>query len=132
MYQFSKLFLLGAFFGLLSIFYPDFPKLSAYVVLPRSTADTTFRMNGGGDPATRVGLMDDQRSPEYLDDWWGVNDYYYSTYGIKSTQNIYNSSYNSDNPPYYPLPNTYYEDTNMPLSQYPYNATRYYRPSYPR
>lgn len=136
-----------------------FHELSAYVVIPRSPADTTDRMNAGGDPPDRPGLLDDQRSPEYLDDWWGVNDYYYSLYGIYETHNLYDSAYNSNRPPYYPLPNPGYEYTpysqygypysqyGYPYSQYgypypysyPYNApnqyhyntTRYYRPYYP-
>jgi hypothetical protein len=105
-------------------------QLSAYVTIPRSTADTTLRMNSGGDPPTRPGLIDEQRSPEFLDDFWGQNDYYYSQHGIYETRSIRDPVYNSNLPPYYPFPNIYYQnDPN--LKYYDYGG-RYYRPYYPR
>ena len=97
--------------------------LSAYVTIPRSSADTTTRMNEGGDPPTRPGLLDTQTSPEYLDDWWGRNDYYYSTQGIKETHTIVDPYYNT----YYPLPNTYY-----PHDSSTYNNSGRHHPDYPR
>ena len=114
---------MGALYLALSFSYTDLHQLSAYVVIPRSGADTTNRMNAGGDPPNRTGLRDFQRSPEYLDDWWGVNDYYYSRYGIRETHSLRDPEYTT----WYPLPNTYYQDS----SNY-YNADRYYRPGYPR
>lgn len=123
--QFSKL----CFFGTLSfsLFFIHFAaelQLSAYVNIPRSTLDTTDKMNAGGDPPERSGLRDKQRSPEYVDDYWGHNDYYYSTHGIKQTGSVTHPYYDT----YYPLPNTYY-----PPDSSNYNQTgRYYRPGYPR
>jgi len=112
----------------------DVQTLSAYVVIPRNADATTDRMNAGGDPPTRPGLRDAQRSPEYLDDWWGRNDYYYSEYGIRETGRIRDPVYNSDRPPFYPYPNNNYYNTspfyNSP-QQYNY-SNRYYRPGYPR
>lgn len=99
-------------------------EMSAYVSVPRSTSDTTSRMNAGGDPPTRTGLKDDQRAPEYIDDWWGHNDYYYSTYGIRQTKSITNPYANSR----YPLPNTYYPPDSSTYD----SGGRYYRPGYPR
>jgi hypothetical protein len=100
------------------------PQLSAYVSIPRSTADTTDKMNAGGDPPDRPGLRDDQRSPEFIDDWWGRNDYYYSQYGIRETHSLNNPYYDSN----YPLPNTYYPPDSSTYN----NSDRYYRPGYPR
>lgn len=124
MCRFSKSLFLGSLYLALSFLYTDFQQLSAYVTIPRSGADTTSRMNAGGDPATRPGLKDEQRSPEYIDDYWGKNDYYYSQYGIRKTHQINNPYYNS----YYPLPNTIYP----PDSSTYYNDGRYVRPGYPR
>ena len=104
-------------------------QLFAYVVIPRNVDDTTERMNAGGDRANRPGLRDAQRSPEYLDDRWGVNDYYYSDHGIYETRTIRNPSYSSNNPPYYPLPNVDY-DRNHYRDQY--RNYNYYRPGYAR
>jgi len=119
MSRFCRYFLLGFY-----LLFGDFHQLSAYVVIPRSTADTTDRMNAGGDPADRTGLIDEQRSPEFIDDMWGRNDYYYSQYGIPKTHSVYNPYYNE----YYPLPNPYYP----PDGSTYYNSGRYYRPGYPR
>ncbi|MFI0434280.1 MAG: hypothetical protein ACH350_00955 [Parachlamydiaceae bacterium] len=115
----------GLCFSLFLIFFSlIFSPLSGYVTIPRTEADTTSRMNAGGDPANRPGLRDNQRSPEYMDDWWGRNDYYYSLFGIRQTKSVTNPYYNS----YYPLPNTYYPpDSNT----YDHNA-RLYRPGNPR
>ena len=110
----------------LILFFTHFTPLSAYVIIPRSNADTTNRMNAGGDPPDRSGLRDDQRSPEYLDDWWGRNDYYYSEYGIHENQTIRNPAYNAESPPYYPWPNEYYDKD--PNVRYYNTNTRYYRP----
>lgn len=113
----------------LGVFYVS-SSLLAYIVVPRNTADSTDRMNAGGDPPDRPGLKDIQRAPEYLDDFWGKNDYYYSKYGITETGGaIRNPIYDTDNPPYYPYPNTDYYDPSV--RDYNYN-TRYYRPYYPR
>lgn len=115
----------------------DIQPISAYVAVPRSTADTTEKMNTGGDPPDRPGLIDEQKSPEYLDDWWGVKDDYYLNYGRQRTGTIRHPTYSTENPPYYPYPNTdYYPYQNNPhyyhnAKYYDYN-TRYYRPDYPR
>lgn len=126
MLNFSKLCGFGMLYLSISFLSSDFQQLSAYVSVPRNTSDTTDRMNAGGDPAGRTGLKDEQRSPEYLDDYWGKNDYYYSKYGIRETRNVVDPNATSR-----PLPNTYYQDANAPPTQY-YNSTRYYRPAYPR
>lgn len=123
MFHFSRSLFLGLVLAL-SFFYTDFQRLSAYVAIPRSTADTTDRMNAGGDPPDRPGLRDDQRSPEFIDDWWGRNDYDYYEHGIRETHSMADPYYNS----YYPLPNTYYP----PDSSTYYNNGRYYSPGYPR
>lgn len=126
MLRLSKLCYFGVAYLALSFCCSDSNQLSAYVSVPRSTADTTDRMNAGGDPADRPGLRDLQRHPEYLDDYWGRNDYYYSEHGIKQTGTIVNPAATT-----HPLPNTYYQEANSPPTQY-YNTTRYYRPAYPR
>src|SRR5262245_57030957 len=118
MFHFSRSLFLGLLLAL-SFLYTDSQRLSAYVTIPRSEADTTSRMNAGGDPATRPGLRDEQRSPEYIDDWWGRNDYFYSQYGIRETRSVTDPYYNS----YYPLPNAYYP----PDSSTYYNNGRYSR-----
>lgn len=89
----------------------SFNQLSAYVSVPRSGADTTDRMNFGGDPPDRPGLRDLQRSPEYLDDVWGKKDY--NPYAIRPNPNV---------------PNTFYEPE---TKYYDYN-TRNYRPGVPK
>lgn len=122
MIHFSRTLFLGLLLAL-SFLYTDSQRLSAYVTIPRSEADTTSRMNAGGDPANRPGLKDDQRSPEFIDDVWGRNDYYYSQYGIRETRSVRDPAYNS----YYPLPNSYY-----PPDSSTYNSGAYYRPGYPR
>lgn len=124
MFRLSK----SLFFAWLLVF--SYDSLFGYVVVPRSNADSTSRMNSGGDPAEREGLRDEQRSPEYLDDWWGVNDYYYSKQGIQETGKI-RAPYDSNNPPYYPLPNTQYYNPSTDPYQYQYNSTRAYRPAFP-
>lgn len=103
---------------------------NAYVTVPRSGADTTARMNAGGDPAQRPGLQDNQRSPEYLDDWWGRNDFYYYKYEYPQNRMLKDKFYNSDSPPYYPWPNSDY-NSNQPDVRYYDSNTRYYRPNYP-
>lgn len=105
-------------------------QLHSYVSVPRSNADTTARMNAGGDPPQRPGLKDNQRSPEYIDDWWGRNDYYYSKYGVQYSHTLKNPTYNTDSPPYYPWPNTYYNNTQN--VQYKDINTREYRPNSPQ
>jgi hypothetical protein len=89
-------------------------------------------MNAGGDPPDRPGLIDEQRSPEFLDDWWGRNDYYYSQYGVRDFPGIRHPAYDTVHPTFYPYPNTYYEyNVNNPnIRYYDYNM-RYYRPTYP-
>jgi hypothetical protein len=123
MFYFSKSLILGSLLTL-SFLCTDSQQLSAYVSIPRSVADSTDRMNAGGDPPDRAGLRDTQRSPEFVDDWWGRNDYYYSQYGIRETRSVAAPHYNS----YYQLPNSYYP----PDSSAYYNNGRYYRPGYPR
>jgi hypothetical protein len=123
MFYFSRTLCLGSILAL-SFLFTDSQQLSAYVSLPRSVADTTDRMNAGGDPPDRAGLRDDQRSPEYVDDWWGRNDYHYSEYGMRKTGTVVNPYYDT----LYHLPNTYYP----PDSSSYYNDGRYYRPGYPR
>lgn len=131
MSRFPKSLGVGFFCLALSFLFTHQNQLSAYVSIPRSTADTTDRMNAGGDPPDRLGLQDEQRSPEFLDDVWGENDYYYSQYGIRETGGaIKDPIYDSENPPYYPYPNTYY-NKDPALRNYDTN-TRYYRPGYPR
>lgn len=114
----QKFLFLGALY--LALFF----ELEAYVTIPRSESDATTRMNQGGDPPQRGGLIDEQRSPEYIDDWWGRNDYYYSRHGIRETNSVTNPYYNS----YYPRPNTEYPPDSSSYN----NSGRYYRPGYPR
>lgn len=85
--------------------------LSSYVSVPRSNADTTDRMNYGGDPPFRPGLRNQERSPEYLDDFWGKKDY--NPYSIRPDPSV---------------PNTFYEPE---IRYYDYN-TRNYRPGVPK
>lgn len=125
MLRFSKAIVLGSFYVTLLFSTLETQQLSAYVSIPRSSADTTTRMNTGGDPANRPGLLDVQRSPEYLDDWWGRNDYYYSTHGIQETHSIINPEFDTE----YPYPNAYNPPTGS--NEY-YNSGRQYRPGYPR
>jgi len=117
----------------LSLLSTGFPQLSAYVSIPRSEADSTYRMNFTGDPPTRAGLRDLQRSPEYLDDWWGRNDYYYSAYGRQSTggNNIYNPYYAGSGPPTYPLPNSFYDYEGTNSQPYYNRVNPYYNRYYP-
>jgi hypothetical protein len=129
---FTKFLFSGTLYLSLSFLFPDVNHLSAYVAVPRSTADITDRMNAGGDPPDRPGLMDDQRSPEFLDDWWGRNDYYYSQYGVREFPGIRHPAYDTLHAPFYPFPNTYSENNvnNPNIRYYDYNM-RYYRPTYP-
>lgn len=137
MFPLSKFLFVGSLCCALSSLYTN-SQLSAYVAIPRSTADTTDRMNAGGDPPDRPGLRDDQRSTEFLDDYWGQNDYYYSQYGIQEVHSLVNPENIGQTPPYYPLPNTYYDSTviapqyDYNNSRYDYQSTRAYRPPHPR
>lgn len=125
MNPFTKIFFFGSLNFALFFAHCSSPlQLSAYVNIPRSTLDTTDKMNAGGDPPERTGLRDQQRSPEYVDDYWGRNDYHYSTHGIKQTGTVLNPYYDT----YYPLPNTYYPSDSSNHN----NSGRSYRPGYPR
>jgi len=104
--------------------------LTAYVSVPKNYNDTTDRMNRGGDPPDRGGLIDQQRPAEYLDDRWGVDDRYYYEHGYLETGTVFDPIYNSTTPPYYPYPNPYYPETNE--LYYPYYPYEYYRPGYTR
>jgi hypothetical protein len=127
MSQFLRIMLSGSLYFAGSILCCDLHQLSAYVVVPRSTADTTDRMNAGGDPADRPGLRDQQRSPEYLDDWWGRTDYYPAYSNRDPSLAPYPSS-TLTHPSYlHPYPNPYYYDA---PNRYD-DSTRYYRPAYP-
>lgn len=114
-----------------------FEPIAAYVAIPRSPMDTTDRMNAGGDPPDRPGLMDAQRSPEFLDDFWGMNDYYYSQYGMHEVGTLRDPAYNVMAPPYYPYPNMmappyYLYPNTMTVPYYPYSdmmAPSYYYPN---
>ena len=109
MSNFFKVLFFGPLYLTLNLL--SFTQLSAYVSIPRSTADTTDRMNTFGDVPDRPGLRDIQRSPEYLDDWWGKNDYYYSYHGRRYTGGSqHQPEYDLHRPPYYPLPNTSYNE----------------------
>lgn len=131
MSNFFKISFFGPFYLTLCLLSNDFNQLSAYVSLPRSTADTTDRMNTLGDAPDRPGLRDFQRSPEYLDDWWGKNDYYYSYHGRHYTGGSpRHPEYDSHRSPYYPLPNTSYnEDIPQHPNSYYSPGTRSYQPN---
>lgn len=129
----SKFFFIKGIFILATVIFTEGSQLLAYVVIPRSTADTTDRMNGGGDPEDRPGLRDLQRSPEYLDDYWGKRDYNYYDYQRRDMRGLGNPAYDLNRPPYYPYPNSYYYDTPSSSYLYPYSygSRYYYQPTYP-
>lgn len=129
MFKNSKFLFLNFIYFAFAFLFSEVNQLSAYVVMPRSTADTTDRMNMGGDPADRAGLRDSQRSTEYIDDWWGRKDYDYMEYQSRDIRSFRHPTYDLNRPPYYPYPNTYYYDA---PSSYPYGngGARYYQPYY--
>lgn len=52
MFRFQKTPFLVSFSLSLIFFFIGFNSIYAYVTVPRNIADTTDRMNGGGDPLT--------------------------------------------------------------------------------
>lgn len=83
---FLKPFLIGSIFlGSLAF--------NALIAIPydHSEINTTDRMNTGGDAPYHPGLSGNQRGSYPIDDWSGPSNFYYSNYGLRDANRLYDN-----------------------------------------